>query len=96
MIVVHESHHEEFMRIVQELHHFKLYDTFERKLCYLHNYSSTWCDSAATRCTLAPDRLENWSFDFLMEKRDEFGNYFTWFHGGLVYHESDQSWGVHT
>jgi hypothetical protein len=65
------------------------------------NYLATYGDnnhSVAFRVTLFPDRfLGDNGFSVLWEsrKRGE-AEYLHSMNGGLVYHESDSSWGVHT
>jgi len=68
-------------------------DLLER-LDYLANYA---ChdNPNKTQCVLVKDFSPN-SFYFNMRRLDEDNVYQFWFNGGLIFDESDKSWGIHT
>lgn len=72
-----------------------IYPALQSRLGYLATYACQ-DDAEKTRCELYQD-FAPLSFAFVMKKRDEAtGEYKPWMNGGLIYHDHDKSWGVHT
>ena len=64
---------------------------FEEKLNYLRTYACTLendvVDLMLTKCILDKDWSPN-SFRFTMQRRDQNGDYQTWFNGGLIFYDA--------
>jgi hypothetical protein len=69
-------------------------EQLQKKLNYLDTYAENG-DRGATRCILGKDFAPH-SFAFLIQKRDDSGEYKYWFNGGLIFHSDHNRWGVHT
>lgn len=61
------------------------------KLDYLDTYAEHG-DRGATRCVLGYDWAP-YSFSFTMMRRNENGDYFPWYNGGLIFHSSHDGGG---
>lgn len=62
---------------------------------YLHKYGCQ-DDPKRTQCVVGYDWAPL-SFGFLMKIRnDQTGEYEPWFNGGLIWHEHEKRWGIHT
>lgn len=71
-------------------------EAFQDRLDYLDNYASARRDEGIeTRCILGYDWAPN-SLGFTLEMRRDGGDWKMWMVGGLIFHASDQTWGVHT
>jgi len=65
-----------------------LSENLEKSLSYLANYAG----GENTRCVLYRDWAP-YSYEFVMERRDDTGIYRRWFNGGLIYHGSHDGHG---
>lgn len=86
------------MLVVKDKKHFKEVKKFAEKigkesnlqqaLDYLDRYSG----EGRTRCTLYKD-FAPFSFEFLMERKKEDGEFEPWFNGGIVWHGPEDGYG---
>ena len=61
-------------------------DNLKAKLDYLDTYASARREEGLeTRCQLFKD-FAHWSFEFVMEMRQDGGEWQRWFNGGLIFH----------
>ena len=69
-------------------------ENLEERLEYLNQYSvGGHADPERTIVELGWDFA---GFSLLWKIRQEDGEYKPWINGGLIYHDSDNSWSVHT
>jgi len=66
-------------------------DNLQKRLDYLANYGES-----ETRCIVTLDIYGGHSFGLVMQRKTEDDTWDNWWVGGLIYHEHDQTWGVHT
>ena len=69
----------------------KLEDLID-KLKYLQTYACHENGITHTKCTLFKD-FSPFSFEFIIEVKDEKGDYKQWFNGGLIFHGSIDGYG---
>ena len=87
----------------------KLRESLAHSLRYLATYACQE-DHKNTECVLYPD-FEQFSFAFMMKRKNEIGEYKNWFNGGLIFHgqydnfggtgssitlEAVHGWSIHT
>jgi len=87
MLIIHDTVHSEKVRAFAQEN--DITDKLQLRLDYLAKYSDRH-----TRCHLYPDSSPN-SWEFTMEVQED-GEWRYWFNGGLIYHEAEKGWGVHT
>ncbi len=76
---------EHYDKVVAWAHQNYCLEKLKEKLDYLTTYADSKCV-----CELYSDFAPH-SFEFAIIKDGKF-----WFNGGLIYHEFDKTWGVHT
>jgi len=77
-------------------------DDLDKKLDYLHNYANQDRNHDVdeklpeekhyTRCLLFKD-FAPYSFEFMMERKNDDGEYVRWFNGGLIFHGNHDGFG---
>jgi len=88
MLVIECEDH--YRKVVEWARENGLLGDFMRVMGYLAHYGSS-----ESRCTLGGDFAPH-SFVFLMEFRGERGEWVRFMNGGVIFHESQGGWGVHT
>ena len=65
-------------------------DRLQERLDYLDGYGQ-----GPTRCVIMTDFAPR-SFFLTMQRKNANGFWSNWWAGGLIYHETDRGWSVHT
>jgi len=93
MLIVQCEEH--LAKVREEARKLNVEDKLQNRLDYLANYACPVEDPERTRCLLFTD-FAPLSFAFTWERRNDEGDYEYWMNGGLIYHDSQKEWGVHT
>jgi len=78
-------------KLAQENHSI---ESLEKQLTYLHCYGGLEGDPTHIKVDLYPSK--GLYFDVAWFKKSTAGIYEPWMNGGLVHHEHDNTWSIHT